>query len=98
MRTVIPPPILPPEPHERGNFYIKSTVYEEKDGETVKRYTGYSQDSDIIPKTVEWCMKNREAPENICTRPVVTSSTGKKFTGCIVVDDIMKKLTRVEWF
>ena len=59
---------------------------------------GYSQDSEIIPKTVEFCNKRRSDMENVCTRPIVTTSTDAMFQECIVTDDLIKKVTSVEWF
>lgn len=96
-RTVVPPPRVPPKNHDKGDFFIKVIVYEEAGDQQVKRFTGYSQDSEIIPKTVGVCNKKRFI-DNTCTRPVVTTTNSKAFNDCIVIDDLIRKVTAVEWF
>ena len=96
-KTVNPPPSPPPPPKEDGNFHIKVTTYETNPAsERIKRYTGYSQDSEIIPKTMEYCI-SQAGGENMCQRPVVSTCTGNTFTNCVVVDNLVTKSTHVHW-
>ena len=70
MKTAIPPPKPPRPKKEQGNFYIKVTTYETTTDKQIKRYTGFGQDSDIIPKTVEYCISNL-AKGTVCEPPIV---------------------------
>lgn len=93
-----PPPSAPPPPPEKGDFYIKVTTYEvDPDCKKVKRLTGYSKDSEIIPNTMEYCSKFA-SQGNSCARPIVLTTTKNTFANCVVVDHLQKHYTYVHWF
>ena len=85
-----PPPPIPPR--EFGNFLIKVTTY---DGDK-KKFTGYGRDSDIIPKTMEYCNKMK-CGDNACSRPVVTTSPSTQEKNYIVVENISEKSSYVHF-
>lgn len=95
-RTVVPPIRRTPS-IQTGDFTIKVTVYEKCGDEKIKRFTGYSQESDIIPKTYEYCESVR-SEFNACSVPIVRTTTSKKFLDCIVIDDIVHETTDIKWF
>ena len=85
-----PPP--PSVRREFGNFLIKITTY---DGDR-KKFTGYGSDSDIIPKTMEYCAKMK-CGENACTRPIVTTSPSTQEKNYIVVENLTEKSSYVHF-
>lgn len=94
---VVPPPNFTPPNDNNDQFSIKVTVYEtDKTQKQTKRLTGYSQESDIIPKTVDYCLRHKSGT-NVCTPPIVTTSSNNQLGDCIVVDDIIKKKTYVHF-
>ena len=79
-------------------FSIQATTYEisATQNDVLKKYTGYSTDSDIIPITVSHCQQNMHE-DNYCTRPVVTTTTHVHSNECIIVEDKIKFRKHIYW-
>tara|TARA_B100001093_G_scaffold3139_3_gene3230 strand:+ start:2305 stop:2685 length:381 start_codon:yes stop_codon:yes gene_type:complete len=71
-----------------GNFYIKVITYEKDHENNIKRYTGYSQESDIIPKTCEFC-ESRSGKNSECTPPIVSTVNEVDLCDCIVAENFI---------
>ena len=86
--TTIEPPTYINGLKENGNFYIKVITYEKDNENNIKKYTGYSQESDIIPKTYEFC-ESRSGKNSECTPPIVSTVNEVDLCDCIVAEDFV---------
>ena len=91
------PPVGIPPAGDTPMFSIKVTTFEQTNGDrTYKRFVGYSQDSEIIPKTMELCNKIKKNG-SFCTRPIITTAANNIFTECVVVDNYVKETTTIHY-
>ena len=94
--TKIPPPVNN-QLKEQSNFYIKVITYEtDPESTELKKYTGYSQDSDIIPKTCEYC-ESRTYGNHTCSPPIVSTVSNIEFQDCIIVENLLTDSSYIHW-
>lgn len=79
----IAPPVDTTPKKEDGQFVIKVQTNDQ----FCQKFTGYSQESDIIPLTVDFCEKHKARKGIPCTPPIVTTSTEVNMANTIVVDN-----------
>jgi hypothetical protein len=79
-------------------FSIQATTYEinAAQNDVMKKYTGYSKESEIIPATVSYCNQNKH-DDNYCTRPIVSTTTHVHSNECIIVEDKIKFRKNIHW-
>ena len=84
---------------KHAHFLIKTTNYElnKTQDDIIRKYTGYSQESDIIPKTLEFSIQQKRCCDNVCTKPIVTTTTASHSSECIIVDDRKTLRKFIHW-
>ena len=70
-----PPRQITPKLSKIDKFSIKVTTWEHGlDGENVRKLTGYSNNSEIIQDTMNYCIRTKDATSQ-CTPPVITTTS-----------------------
>lgn len=81
------------ENEEVKKLVFKVTINETKhNGKIQKKIVGYSDDIEVINKTMKYCIQKKDN-DNFCSLPIVTgSSSATLWKDLVFVDDYEKRL------